>query len=207
MSTVTRREQYIQAAVKVFSEGGFGATTRLVARKLGVTQSLLFRYFPRKELLIQAVLEQLLLRHSTADWIGTLSDRTRPLRERLIEFSLEYMDKVYGRDWLRIYMFSGLAHGAFTWRYVANVTEPLLKTIATEIRNELGVDERSGSAVTLPELEYLWLFRGGLYYQAVRRYIYGLYADDEALKDSVSISVDSLLWGMSKLLDVRAPAV
>ena len=52
-----RREQLIHVAIQVFSKKGFnGATTKEIARAAGVTEALIFRHFPSKEALYEAIL-------------------------------------------------------------------------------------------------------------------------------------------------------
>jgi TetR/AcrR family transcriptional regulator len=52
-----RREQLIRVAIEVFSKKGFsGATTKEIARAAGVTEALIFRHFPSKEALYEAIL-------------------------------------------------------------------------------------------------------------------------------------------------------
>ncbi|NBY07665.1 MAG: TetR/AcrR family transcriptional regulator [Betaproteobacteria bacterium] len=52
------REQHItQEAIRFFSEVGFSGDTRELAKRLGVTQSLLYKYFPNKEALVNRVFE------------------------------------------------------------------------------------------------------------------------------------------------------
>jgi AcrR family transcriptional regulator len=54
--TGPEREKHIaQEAVKYFAEVGFVGDTRELAQRLGVTQSLLYKYFPSKEALINRV--------------------------------------------------------------------------------------------------------------------------------------------------------
>jgi AcrR family transcriptional regulator len=53
-----RREQILDAAMRVFAEKGFSrATNRDVAREAGITAGLIYYYFDNKEALLQAVLE------------------------------------------------------------------------------------------------------------------------------------------------------
>ena len=56
------REKHIALeAVHYFAEVGFGGDTRELAKRLGVTQSLLYKYFPNKEALINRVYEEVYL--------------------------------------------------------------------------------------------------------------------------------------------------
>lgn len=53
-----RREQIIDAAMRVFSQKGFTkATNKDIAREAGITPGLIYYYFESKEALLQAILE------------------------------------------------------------------------------------------------------------------------------------------------------
>jgi len=53
-----RREQIIDAALRVFSQKGFtSATNKNIAREAGITPGLIYYYFENKEKLLQAVIE------------------------------------------------------------------------------------------------------------------------------------------------------
>lgn len=53
-----RRAQLLDAALNVFSRKGFvGATTKEIAASAGVTEAIVFRHFPTKHALYEAVLE------------------------------------------------------------------------------------------------------------------------------------------------------
>src|SRR6478609_3336676 len=58
MSASDRRTQLIETALNVFSQKGFnGTTTKEIAAAAGVTEAIIFRHFPSKQALYQAVLE------------------------------------------------------------------------------------------------------------------------------------------------------
>jgi AcrR family transcriptional regulator len=58
LSSVDRRRQIIQVAMKLFAKQGFqGTTTREIAESARVNEAILFRHFPHKEDLYWAVLE------------------------------------------------------------------------------------------------------------------------------------------------------
>jgi AcrR family transcriptional regulator len=59
---LARREQIVEAAVRLFAQHGFdGTSTRQIAQEVNITEGLIFHYFPTKAELLAAVLET---RHS-----------------------------------------------------------------------------------------------------------------------------------------------
>jgi AcrR family transcriptional regulator len=59
MTAEDRRGQILQGAMELFAEKGFrGATTREIARHLGISEALMFKYFPSKEALYQAIIQK-----------------------------------------------------------------------------------------------------------------------------------------------------
>ncbi len=54
-----RREAIVRAAVRVFGRTGFaGATTRALAREAGVSEAMIFRFFPHKAALYRAIIDR-----------------------------------------------------------------------------------------------------------------------------------------------------
>src|SRR5215470_7491445 len=54
-----RREQIIDAAMRVFAQKGYGnATNKDIAREAGITPGLIYYYFESKEALLYALLEE-----------------------------------------------------------------------------------------------------------------------------------------------------
>ncbi len=97
-------------------------------------------------------------------------------------------------------MFAGLAGGELNRRYIKRVTEPVLRAIALEIRAHLGLSRRRKS-LSKEEIEYLWIFHGGLYYQAIRQHIYRMPVDAKALASVVEIAIDALIHGYTQILE------
>jgi AcrR family transcriptional regulator len=59
MPADVRRADILAIAARVFSTHGFiGATTRDIAREIGITEAALYRYFPSKEAIYTAILEE-----------------------------------------------------------------------------------------------------------------------------------------------------
>lgn len=58
MSGIERRRQILETAIAVFSEKGFsGATTKEIAQRAKINESLIFRHFSGKDALYDAILE------------------------------------------------------------------------------------------------------------------------------------------------------
>src|SRR5450830_1619911 len=56
-----REQQILSKAIRYFAAHGFSASTRDLAREIGVTQPLLYRYFPNKQALVDRVFEEVYL--------------------------------------------------------------------------------------------------------------------------------------------------
>ena len=50
-----REKLIVSEAIRYFSEVGFSGQTRELSRRLGITQPLLYRYFPSKRALLERV--------------------------------------------------------------------------------------------------------------------------------------------------------
>ena len=59
MAAGDRCEQILHGAMELFAEKGFrGATTREIAQHLGISEALMFKYFPSKEALYRAIIQK-----------------------------------------------------------------------------------------------------------------------------------------------------
>jgi AcrR family transcriptional regulator len=170
LSPDDRRREFVAKATEFFSEEGFGGGTRDLARRLGVTQPLLYRYFPSKDDLIREVYRTVYLEPLDPGWEKLLTDRSRPIRDRLQEFYNAYTDVIFTRKWLRIYLYSGLKGLDINRWYVGVVRDKILTRIISECRHEAGLPAQGKP--TASELEMAWVFHSGIFYYGVRKYIY-----------------------------------
>jgi AcrR family transcriptional regulator len=201
LSPDERRREFVAKATEFFSEEGFGGGTRALARRLGVTQPLLYRYFPSKDDLIKEVYRTVYLDPLETDWEKRLTDRSRPLRDRLLEFYRAYTDAIFTRKWLRIYLYSGLKGLDINRWYVGMVKDKILTRIIRECRHEVGLAVQSKPSAA--ELELAWVFHGGIFYYGVRKYIY----ESPVLEDKERIIGDALdvfLAGFARVAETSA---
>jgi len=201
LSPDDRRKEFVAKATEFFSEEGFGGGTRALARRLGVTQPLLYRYFPSKDDLIKEVYRTVYLDPLETGWEKLLSDRSRPLRDRLREFYGAYTDAIFTRKWLRIYLYSGLKGLDINRWYVGMVKDKILTRIIRECRHEVGFAVQNKP--TAAEIELAWVLHGGIFYYGVRKYIY----ESPVLEDKeqmISHALDVFLAGFERISEASA---
>src|SRR6201992_721559 len=196
LSPEERRQEFVAKATEFFSEEGFGGGTRDLARRLGVTQPLLYRYFPSKDDLIKEVYRTVYLEPFDTGWEKLLAARPRPIRERLQEFYNAYTNVIFNRKWLRIYLYSGLKGLDINRWYVGVVRDKILTRIIRECRHEAGMPLQNKP--TAAELEIAWVFHSGIFYYGVRKYIY----ESPVLEDKeqmISDALDAFLAGFERV--------
>jgi len=201
LSPDDRRRDFVAKATEFFSEEGFGGGTRALARRLGVTQPLLYRYFPSKDDLIKEVYRAVYLDPLETGWEKLLADRSRPLRDRLLEFYRAYTDAIFTRKWLRIYLYAGLKGLDINRWYVDMVREKILSRFIRECRHEAGLALQNKP--TEAEIELAWVFHGGIFYYGVRKYIY----ESPVLEDKgqmISDALDVFLAGFERIAEASA---
>lgn len=167
------REQFIlEEAVRFFAEHGFEGQTRELAKRIGITHSAIYRHFPSKEALIERVYEHIYLSRWNPAWATLITDRSKKLEDRLMEFYLQYVERVFHYDWVRIFVFSGLKGFDITPRYLDIVRTQVVEPACLELRHELGLPDVEEHPLTERETELFWGLHGRIFYLAIRRFIY-----------------------------------
>lgn len=184
-----RREQIVDAAVCYFAEVGLSGTTRDLAKRAGVTQALLYQYFRSKAELLEAVFARVYLDRMAPHWPAVLTDRARPLRERMLAFYAEYTRAIFTYEWMRIFMAAGLAGEALNRRYLEHVRDVLLAPLMEEVRHDARGPVR-------PEVEDLWNLHGSIVYLGIRRHIYHLPTPDDVMP-VIERAIDRFLAGFA----------
>lgn len=193
LAPAERERQILEGAIAYFSEAGFSGQTRELSRRLGITQPLLYRYFPSKQALVEKVYQTVFQGRWNPAWIPLLQDRSLPLRERLVEFYRQYAQATYRPEWIRIYMHAGLSDPTLNQRYIRLVRRELLPVMCTEIRHHCGLPFASDGPDE-QEIEFVWNLHGGIFYQAVRRHVYRTRVSVD-FQTHVGLVVDNFLAG------------
>lgn len=203
LSPADRKQQIVAGAIEYFSEVGFDGGTRELAKRLGVTQPLLYRYFPNKDDLVREVYEALFVGRWKQEWSDIISDRSQPLRDRLIRFYMRYTDVIFDPQWIRIYLFAGLKGLEINLWWSQFVDHNILGRICAEIRHESGMASLDKVPVTTEEIEAFWVYHGGIFYHGVRQEVYGAGSTiDRSV--FVALAVDALITGLPPIAQQAA---
>ncbi len=171
LASADRERQIIVGAIAYFSEVGFSGQTRELSSRLGITQPLLYRYFASKQALVERVYQTVFEGRWNPAWIPPLRDRSKPLRERLVDFYRAYSAATYRPEWIRIYMHAGLSEPTLNRRYLQLVRRELLPVVCRELRHACGLRD-TDTPVAEEEIEFVWSLHGGFFYMAVRQHVY-----------------------------------
>jgi len=174
MGSEEREQLIVEEAIRFFAECGFEGKTRNLAKRLGVTQLLLYRYFTSKKGLIERVYQEVYVQRWNPKWDRLIPDRSQLLVDRLIEFYQEYARAVYDYVWVRIFLYSALKGENINDRYLSIIKEKVLVPVCTELRHEHGLAGPDEVPIDSEELELAWGLHGMFFYHAVRHFAYNL---------------------------------
>jgi AcrR family transcriptional regulator len=167
-----RSDQILHGAISFFAERGFGGQTRELALQLGISQGLLYRYFPTKELLIERIYEEVFLRRFKPEWDVNLSDRSVPMLSRLVGFYLDYATMLHDYEWGRIYLYSGLGGSGIARRFADHVRGSVFTRVIAELRHEWGLPDLAAKPMSDEETEMMWSLHGSIFYIGIRQSVY-----------------------------------
>lgn len=203
MRAADRERAIVDEAIRFFAEHGFEGQTRELAKRMGITHSAIYRHFPSKEALIERVYQEVYLSRWSPDWGPMIRDRALPLEARLTQFYLDYVERVFEYNWVRIFVFSGMKSFGITSRYLDIVRREIIEPAAAELRYELKLPDATAHSLSERETELFWGLHGRIFYLAIRKFIYEtpIPADlDAIVRDAVQTFMDGAKTTMPRLV-------
>ena len=200
-----RRRLLLDAAMEIFSQKGLGITVQALADSAHVTQPLIHRYFPTKADLIAAIRDRIQNAHWDPTLRDCLSDRTRPMEERLFDFYGRYLPHIYREPWYRGFWYAALADPTFAQAYLGKVTRELHTTIGDEARFRFGYPSISEVPVFEREIELVWGMHSTMVFVGIRRYVYHTPVSED-LDTTVRDQVHAYLMAAPRVLKELMPA-
>ena len=206
LSPEDRERMIVRGAVSYFAANGFDGDTRALAKSLGVSQALIFHYFPPKDALIDRVYEDVFLSRWKTEWEELLSDRDRSLRRRLKDFYRDYYHTANQYEWIRITLYSALRDIDINARYHSRVRTRVIHRIIRELRDELNLG-REDAPITDEEEHLIYNLHAAVIYQLIRNHIYKMPSTanmDRIINAHVDLFMDSAPLVLHRLLSDAA---
>jgi AcrR family transcriptional regulator len=167
-----RRRELLEAALEIFSEKGMSITIQALADRVKVTQPLVHRYFRTRADLIDGIRKKIQFAHWDPGWRALLTDRSRPLAERLPEFYASYLPQIYSARWYRGFWYAALDDSTFAEVFLERVHEEILLSIIGEARHAFGYPSLECKPATPREIELVWGMHSTNVFIGIRRYVY-----------------------------------
>ncbi len=188
-----RVDAILSAAAELFAEEGLGGTTRQIARRLGVTQALLYKFFPSKDLLIDRVYETHFHNRWDAGWDRLLADDALPLQKRLLRFYAEYVARADAVT-VRLFVHAGLAGRPLPGARGAKLTDQIFVPVIDALRRESSLPPIADRPMIRGERELCMQLHSSIVFLGIRRHVYQMPMPDD-LSDVVALYVRSFIAG------------
>lgn len=164
-----RKSLILERAADYLSENGFPVRTRRLAEVAGISQRLIYYFFPNKSALIDEIYNNAIQGPFKAIWFADIADRSQSVDHRLRCFYRDYYRTLLTRRWTRLLIHSSFSKENMAPRYISIVIRRLLETIVEEVAFE--------QDVVLPDDKPLiheigWTLHGAVSHLAIRRHLF-----------------------------------
>ena len=194
-----RERLIVEAAVRFFAENGFEGQTRKLAAALGITQPLLYRYFPSKEALIERVYQEVFVGRWNPDWELWLEDHEQPVADRLTRFYKDYARILLAPDYFRLFILSGLKGLDFNMRHIDNLRKRIFPRVVETLRRAYNMPSCEESPATEMEIELVWGLHAAILNLGIRRWIHGLPMPSD-LDGNIETKIQAFLTGVPQVI-------
>lgn len=197
LSPQAREREIVRSAIGFFAQNGFSGQTRELAAGLGISQALIFRYFPTKEDLIDRVYEEIFGKEWELD-LAVLADRSQPLEARLKAFYRGYAGLILGHEYTRLLLHAALAGVNFHERLFARIATMIYPAVLGELRADYGRPTLAQVPMTNGEIEAIWGLHAAIFFIGIREHVFGLPVPPA--DEIVDLKVETFLGGVAAVL-------
>ncbi|MEO1016364.1 MAG: helix-turn-helix domain-containing protein, partial [Pseudomonadota bacterium] len=155
------------------AEQGVHVSTRELAKRIGVTQALLYRFFASKEAILEAVIEHSLAGRWNDRWVAILADTDLSAEQRLGDFYSDYVLSMSPES-MRLFMRLNLDGHPHARRFAVPLTQRLLVPVTAVLRHAASLPDFMARPMMHGERELAMVLHGGLMFLAIRKNIYGM---------------------------------
>jgi AcrR family transcriptional regulator len=164
-----RKALILDSAADYLSENGFPVRTRRLAAAAGISQRLIYYFFPNKQALLDDIYDQSIKGPFKREWIADIKDRSRPIDVRLREFYKDYFETLLTRRWTRLFIYSSFSKQNMAPRYIQGIILELLETVVDEVAAHHGLRIAFKKPVVH---EIGWVLHGAVSHLAIRRHLF-----------------------------------
>jgi len=198
LSGAERRERIIEQAAKVFADQGFAASTRELAKRLGVTQALLYKFYASKQALIDAVYQTVFRDRWDPAWSAALADTSSPVGERIAAFYVAFHSRINGVA-LKLFVRAGLAGMPLPGARGARLTEQIFAPITAGLRALAELPPLDQRPMMRGERELCMQLHGSIVFLAIRRHVYRM-PMPPSVEDVIRMYVATFVEGAPAIL-------
>lgn len=191
-----RREQLIGVAVDLFSRKGFsGTTTKEIAAAAGVTEALIFRHFPTKDALYDAILRWRVEQSEEVHWLDLLMpfadarDDEGLIRSVISNVLLFHSENV---DFLRLMFFAVLEDHELAQSF----RDRRIRPVYDFLRDYIALRQTEGAFVDLDPGTTVRAIFGPPFYHSIVNNLFHCnmlqVSDEEAVDTFVKLALDGL---------------
>ena len=167
-----RKAVILHEASLFFAKEGFSASTRDLADQLGVRQALLYKYFPSKEALLEAIFEDVLAVFWAMEWAKVLSDESMSLEDRLTHFFVAHLEHEDGIP-MRLFMRAALDGWVLPVRRLELVKTKFVQPLVAILRRDAGLPDYDKLPLMMGEFELAMVLHSSVIFYSIRTHIYG----------------------------------
>ena len=178
-----RRAAILAQAESLFAEDGFGASTRALAARLGVTQAALYKHFPNKDSIIAALFDERMTGGSAVDWRAGLAAPGDALAVRLGDLYAGFVNGITGAS-MRLFVRAGLDGYGQPARRGAVLTGRILEPVIAALRAEAALPALAERPLRHDERELAMALHGAVVFLAIRKHVYRMPMPDDLGDDA-----------------------
>jgi AcrR family transcriptional regulator len=169
-----REKMIIEGAIHFFAKEGFSGRTRDLAAHLGITQPLLYRYFPTKGHLMERIYHEMVFARWNPTWTKLLKDREQDLAHRLTMFYSDYAHAIFSYENFRVFLYMWLRGENVKKQFLRSAHRRLFRTICRELRATCGLPSTKETPILEQEEELAWALHGNVIYLGFREFVFHL---------------------------------
>ena len=167
-----RKAVILREASLFFAREGFAASTRDLADQLGVRQALLYKYFPSKEALLEAIFEDALAVFWAMGWAKVFSDDSMGLEDRLTHFFVAHLEHEDGIP-MRLFMRAALDGWVLPVRRMELVKNKFVQPLIAMLRHDASLPGYETLPLMMGEYELAMVLHSSVIFYSIRTHIYG----------------------------------